>query len=251
MAVEPAYSAAHSPKECLVHCKLTTRHAPPRRPTLRQPVIGLLALAVLAGCTRQVAVKGDWIEGVAHQGGFANILVVGVSPDVNARCAFEQSMTANLRSDTVKATTSCAAMGTKTPLTRENVEQAVAKVGADAVVATSLVDFSAGAKEGGSADARGGGYYKATDIGYASYYGAIGGFGAYGVPVVYAEFETAPSVFSVSGTVHLSTRVFETIDAALVYALDTKAKNLQSREMALAAITPEIVASLRDEGLLR
>lgn len=233
-----------------MHCNLTTGLAP-SRPALLRPIVGFLFITALAGCTRQVVVKGDWTEGVTHPSGFANILVVGISPDINARCAFEQSMTANLRSGTVKATTSCAAMGTKTPLTRENVEQAVAKIGADAVVATSLVDFTAGAKEGGSADARGGGYYKATGFGYESYYGAYGGFGAYGVPVVYGEFETAPSVFSVSGTVHLSTRVFETTDAALVYGLDTKAKNLQSREMALAAVTPEIVETLRDDGLLR
>ncbi len=232
-----------------MHRKATIRVAPP---TLLRPVLALLLIASLVGCTRQVAVKGDWTEGVARKGGFTNILVVGVSPDINARCAFEQSMTANLRSNTVKATTSCAAMGTKTPLTRENVELAVAKIGADAVLATSLIDSSVKAKEGGSADARGGGYYKATGVGYATpYYGGYGGFGAYGVPVVYAEFETAPSVFSISGTAHIATNVFETSGAELIYSLDTKAKNLQSREMALAEITPAIVERLRKDGLIR
>ncbi len=234
-----------------MHRKATTR--PVLSPsTLLRPVCALLVIAALAGCTRQVAVKGDWTEGVARKGGFTNILVVGVSPDINARCAFEQSMTANLRSNTVKATTSCAAMGTKTPLTRENVELAVAKIGADAVLATSLIDSSVKAKEGGSADARGGGYYKATGVGYATpYYGGYGGFGAYGVPVVYAEFETAPSVFSISGTAHIATNVFETSGAELIYSLDTKAKNLQSREMALAEITPAIVERLLRDGLVR
>ncbi len=232
-----------------MHRKATIRVAPP---TLLRPVLALLLIASLVGCTRQVAVKGDWTEGVARKGGFTNILVVGVSPDINARCAFEQSMTANLRSNTVKATTSCAAMGTKTPLTRENVELAVAKIGADAVLATSLIDSSVKAKEGGSADARGGGYYKATGVGYATpYYGGYGGFGAYGVPVVYAEFETAPSVFSISGTAHIATNVFETSGAELIYSLDTKAKNLQSREMALAEITPAIVERLLRDGLVR
>ncbi len=234
-----------------MHRQTTTRPAPPS-PALFWPALALLVIAALAGCTRQVAVKGDWTEGVARKGGFTNILVVGVSPDINARCAFEQSMTANLRSNTVKATTSCAAMGTKTPLTRENVELAVAKIGADAVLATSLIDSSVKAKEGGSADARGGGYYKATGVGYATpYYGGYGGFGAYGVPVVYAEFETAPSVFSISGTAHIATNVFETSGAELIYSLDTKAKNLQSREMALAEITPAIVERLLRDGLVR
>lgn len=222
---------------------------------LRPMVLALVAGAAIAGCTRQVAVKGDWVEGASRRSTFTNILVVGVSPDVNARCAFEQSMTGSLRSNGVKATMSCAAMGTRTPLTRENVELAVAKTGADAVLATRLIDSSVQAKEGGSADARGGGYYKATDIGYANvyydrYYG-VGGFGAYGVPVVYAEFETAPSVFSISGTAHIGTNVFETANATMVYSMDTKAKNLQSREAALAEITPAIADQLLKDGLIR
>ncbi len=206
----------------------------------------LLAAGYLGGCTRPVVVDGAFSEGVARSGGFANLLVVGVSPDVNQRCAFEYSMTANLRSDSVKATASCALMSTKEPITRQAIEQVVATLGADAVLATSLVDYSAVAREGGSADARGGGYYKATDIGYANGY-----WGAYGVPVVYAEFQTAPSVFSISGTARISSRLFETRGATLVYSLDTKAKNLQSREMALAGITPAIADQLRRDGLLR
>lgn len=206
----------------------------------------LLAAGCLGGCTRPVVVDGAFSEGVARSGGFANLLVVGVSPDVNQRCAFEYSMTANLRSDSVKATASCALMSTKEPITRQAIEQVVATLGADAVLATSLVDYSAVAREGGSADARGGGYYKATDIGYANGY-----WGAYGVPVVYAEFQTAPSVFSISGTARISSRLFETRGATLVYSTDTKAKNLQSREMALAGITPAIADQLRRDGLLR
>ncbi len=206
----------------------------------------LLVAGCLVGCTRPVVVDGAFSEGVARSGGFANILVVGVSPDVNQRCAFEYSMTANLRSDSVKATASCALMSTKEPITRQAIEQVVATLGADAVLATSLVDYSAVAREGGSADARGGGYYKATDIGYANGY-----WGAYGVPVVYAEFQTAPSVFSISGTARISSRLFETRGATLVYSLDTKAKNLQSREMALAGITPAIADQLLRDGLLR
>lgn len=132
-------------------------------------------------------------------------------------------------------------MGTKVPLTRGNVEQAVAKVGADAVLATSLVNFSAKAKEGGSADARGAAYYKATDIDHI-----------FGTTVVTAELVTAPSVFSVAGTaVRITTNLFETSGAALVYSLDTKAKNLQSREMALAEITPAIAERLLKDGLVR
>ena len=225
---------------------------PPASP-IRKPfvlAIALLATGILAGCARQMAlgvdVDGAYTPGIARTDGFANILVVGVSPDINQRCAFEQAMAANLRSGTVKATMSCSVMSTKEPITREGIEKAVATLGADAVLATTLVDSSARVKEGGSADARGGGYYKATGIGYD-----YGYYGAYGVPVVYAEFETAPSVFSISGTARLSSRLFETRGASLVYTVETKAKNLPSRELALAEITPAIAERLQKDGLVR
>ncbi len=217
-----------------------TAHIAPS-PTARfWPVLALLAAGCLSGCAGQVAVDGAWTEGIAHTGGFANILVVGVSPDVNQRCAFEQAMAANLRSDSVKATMSCSVMSDGQPLTREGVEHAVAKIGADAVLATSLIASTAKAKEGGSADARGGAYYKATDIDYV-----------FGVTVVSAEFVTAPSVFSITGTAELSSRLFETRNATVVYTLVTKAKNLPSREMAIAQITPAIADRLLKDGLLR
>jgi len=222
------------------------RNASPANGARLVPVAIFVAAVSLAGCARQVAVDGSYNPGAARNGSFANLLVVGVSPDTNQRCAFEQALAANLRSDTVKATMSCSVMSTGEPLTREGVEKAIGALGADAVLATSLVVSTAKVKEGGSADARGGGYYKATDIGYD-----YGYWGAYGVPVVYGEFETAPSVFSISGTVELVTRVFETGNATLIYTLTTKAKDLPSRSMALAEITPEIAERLQREGLLR
>ncbi|MSR08475.1 MAG: hypothetical protein EXR82_02930 [Gammaproteobacteria bacterium] len=209
-------------------------------------VIALLAAGLLSGCSRSVVVDGSFNQGATRVGGYSNILVVGMSPDVNGRCAFEQALAAVLRSATVKATMSCSVLNTKEPLTREAVEGAVASLGADAVLATTLIASTQKAREGGSADARGGGYYKATDFGYD-----YGFYGAYGVPVVYGEFVTAPSVFSITGTARLATRLFKADDATIVYTLVTKAKNLSSREMAIAEIAPAIAARLSSDGLIR
>lgn len=214
--------------------------------TLLQPVLVLVAAALLGGCSRQVVVDGSFSEGVPRTGDFSNVLVVGVSPDPNVRCAFEQALASDLRSGAVKATMSCMVMNTKEPLTRESVEHAVASIGADAVLATSLVGSSAKAESGGSADSRGGGYYKPIGYGYDAGY-----WGYYGVPTVYGEFEVAPPVFSISGAVELSTRLFETRDATLIYTLVVKAKNLDSRENAIAEIAPAIANKFVQEGLIR
>ncbi len=102
-------------------------HRAPRASGPSGLIVILAALVGLAGCTGNVAVDGNWAEGTARRGGFANLLVVGVSPDYNQRCAFEQSMAYSLRSSTVQVTTSCAVLGISEPLTRDAVVAAVKK----------------------------------------------------------------------------------------------------------------------------
>lgn len=227
-------------------CRTTDLHQRFFRSRVLMPALTMALAASLAGCASSIKLKAEWSESVTDGPVFSNLLVVGVSPDRNVRCAFERALAGALRSDTVKATASCAVMAVDEKLSREAVVEIVKSTGADAVIATSLVNVKAGAKEGGSRDARGGGYYKPTAYGYD-----YGYYGAFGVPVVYGEFETAPSVFSVSGAAELATNVYETRSAEKVYGMDTKAKNLESRGMALALITPRIAERLRDDGLVR
>jgi hypothetical protein len=88
--------------------------------------------------------------------------------------------------------------------------------------------------------------YKATDAGYATSY-----YGAYGIPVVYGEFQTAPSITTVTGAVRVVTKVYETRGATLVYTVETKAKNLESRDSGLASVAESIAKRLRREKLIR
>jgi len=207
-----------------------------------------LALTIMAGCVAQpVTSTGVWGEGVPHNQTFSKLLVVAVTPDINQRCAFERDLADDLRSATVAARSSCEELGAeKEPLTLESIERAVASYGADAVLATRLVDSSMGLKEGGTRETQGDAYYKPIGMGYD-----MGYWGAYGVPVVYGQFETAPSVITLQGTVHITTTVFETRGATPVYIIDTQATNLQSREQSLTEIVPRITNRLRQDRLVR
>ena len=102
-------------------------------------------------------------------------------------------------------------------------------------------------KEGGSRDTRGSAMYKATDAGYAT--GYYGGYGTYGVPVIYGEFATAPPLTTVQDEVRVSSRFYETRDKTLIYTLDTHARNLESTDVALSDIATAIANQLRREGL--
>jgi hypothetical protein len=216
-----------------------------RRPPVK-PLLALLLATGLAACAPQVSVKSGPTDAATGRHTYERIMVVGVSPDVNQRCAFERFMVSQLATEKTVVFASCNAVKTKDPLTRESLEEAVAAQKPDAVLATILVSRDYGLKEGHGRDDRGDASYKATDYGWASGY-----YGIYGVPVVYGEFRTLPSITTLQGEVHVSSRLFETSGATVVYTLDTVAKNLESREEALARIATPIAERLRRDGLTR
>ena len=133
-------------------------------------------------------------------------------------------------------------MAAKEPLTRENVERAAASVQADAVLATRLVSSGTGHGEGSGEDTRGVSVYKATDFAY----------GAYGMPVTYVDFQTAPPLTSLTSSLHVVTQLYETHCATLIYTVDTitKSQEIDSTEGTLAAITAPTADRLRRAGLI-
>ena len=222
------------------------------RPAGRVAICALLCLfmAVLSAGSAQArsTVKGTWQEGATRNQAFTRVLVVGVSPNVNQRCAFEFFMASRLKSESVQAIRSCDAVKEKTPLTVESIEQAVVAAQADAVLATSLVSRAVESKEGGSRDTRGNASYKATDAGYATGYGY---YGVYGVPVIYGEFVTAPAFSIAEGEARVSSTLYQTKDRAPVFKLQTHARKLESTDAALQEIAAAIADKLRKEGLTR
>jgi hypothetical protein len=202
----------------------------------------LTATVWLPGCAG-VSVKSAWQSGVPHDQTFARVLIVGVSPNYNVRCAFESVFASQLRSASTTVFSSCSAMNSAEPLTRENIERVVASVHADAVLATRLVSLNSGQQVGGSNDTRGDALYKSTDFGY----------GAYGMPVTYVEFQTAPPLTRITSSIHVVTKLYATRDATLLYTLDTETKSqeVDSTEATLITITAPIADRLRRDGLIR
>jgi hypothetical protein len=107
------------------------------RTTTVGPMLCLIGAALVSGCAQQPQVKGAWQDGAPRKQSFTKVLIVGVTPHVNQRCKFEAFMASQLRSESVKAVRSCDAATKKDPLTLESIEQAVASVQADAVLATN------------------------------------------------------------------------------------------------------------------
>jgi len=219
-----------------------------RHPHMKSTARALLFLSLLTfaawlcGCSG-VSVKGTWPDGAPRKQTYARLLVIGVSPDRDLRCAFESTFASQLKSPSTTVISSCDQMSATEPLTRENVERAAAAARADAVLATRLVSMKTGYGEGNGDDTRGDSRYKTTDFAY----------GAYGMPVAYMEFQTAQPLTSVTSSLHVVTRLYQTQGAALVYTIDTetKAREIDSTEATLMTITAPTADRLRGAGLIR
>jgi hypothetical protein len=223
------------------------------------PLLAILGVVCLSSCAQnQVKVESAWQDNAPRNQTFTRVLVVGASPDVDARCAFEWAMVAHVRSETVQAVASCDSMSLKEPLTRETIERAVAKLGADSVLATSLVAVKYSAQEGGGASTRGAGYYKAAESGPVAvvtgpYYGGYyGGYGVSDANVIYGSYQTAEPLTSITGQAHVSTHLYEAAGKTLVYSLDTrvKAQDLESHASGLAIVSAAVADRLRKDGLI-
>ena len=201
----------------------------------------LLGAGLLAAFPSHAQLKGGWSDGASRDHSFSRVLVVGLSPDLNQRCAFERSMAGQLRGEGTQAFVSCDAIPKDTPLSRESIEAAVAAKNADAALVTSLVSQSSQIAEGGTEDTRGMAMYKASD----AY------FGPYGGTVVAGMYHTAQPITNIQGDAHILSKLYETRGATTVYTLDTKVKHIESRGQVLAEITPPIAKKLRKEGLIR
>lgn len=133
-------------------------------------------------------------------------------------------------------------MKSKEPLTRANIERVVAAAHADAVLTTAVVTVKVGTQEGYTSP-----YYQVTGVGYVT-----GALGAYGVPVAFVQVETPEAIPTITGHIHLLTKLFDTQDATLVYSLDTKAKSddIESSPTAIASVAGLIGERLRRDGVI-
>ena len=216
--------------------------------------VALAGAGGLAGCAGRVTAEGNWQKDAVRGQAYQRILVVGLSPDYNARCAFEWSMVGVLKSEHTDAMPSCSRLKGDEQLTRENIVRVVTDTGADAVLTTVLVEKTYESQDGGSRDTRGTAGYKATgsELGTAYGYGPYS-YGAYGVPVtvIYGQFVTTAPLTSLSSNVTVTSMLYEAKAGASVYSVGVRSGDLHGRDSALATITPTIAGKLRQDGLVR
>ena len=132
-------------------------HRHPNSTAASASTLLLVSVTGLYGCAGNIKSTGAWQPSVPRSQSFSKLLIVGVSPNYDQRCAFEWALASHINDGSTQAFVSCDSMTSEIPLTRENIERVVASTKTDAVLATTLVAAKAGSQEGGSRDTRGSG----------------------------------------------------------------------------------------------
>jgi hypothetical protein len=212
-----------------------------RKKYVFESVLLLLSVTWLSGCVGGGSASSAWQTAAPHPP-FSRILIVGVSTDFNQRCDFEFAMSSQFSGNPPHPIVSCNSMTPTEQLTRANIERAVASVHADAVLTTAVVSVQTSEQKGEPTP-----YYQIVGQGYVT-----GPLGAYGIPVAFVQLETTTPLPTVSGDIHLITKLFDAKDATLLYSLDTQAKDnaLQSTESTMDDLTGQIGNRLRRDGVI-
>ena len=85
-----------------------------RLPALALPLLAA-GLALLAGCATHPSSKSSWEPGAVRGKTYSTILVVGVSPNLPQRCAYERILARRLRNEGTLVAASCDAIAPPSP----------------------------------------------------------------------------------------------------------------------------------------
>jgi hypothetical protein len=212
-----------------------------RRRYVFESAVLLVSVALISGCAGGGSASSAW-QAPKPYPVFSRILIVGVSTDINQRCDFEYAMASQFSGTQTKGIASCDSMTSKDLLTRANIERVVAAVGANAVLTVAVANVQVSSHKSEPVA-----YWQVTGVGYV-----VSPVGAYGVPVAFVDLKTTTPLPTVTGEVHLMTKLYDAKDASLVYSLDTqsKANASQSTTTTMLALSGQIGDRLHRDGVI-
>ena len=143
---------------------------------------------------------------------YRDILVVGITADLQMRQVFEEVLCVELRKRGVKATPSYTVSGPQTALSRAVIEQAVLATAVDTVLTARLVDLLKKSH---------------TDVGYTMTSRGVDSFVGFDTAgtVSYATFDLKPVEVTTSKTYALESNLFDTATQKLVWTGMTDSVN--------------------------
>jgi hypothetical protein len=204
-------------------------------------IFSLLVLSVITwGCGPTQKITGSWASPEATaKGPYNKVFVVVLSPNSTANYDIEAQMANTLISRGFKVLRSTDIFPPKfsitQDLTREQLTDAIAKRGCDAVLMLSLLD----SKEVESYNP--GTVYAPVNYGY---YGSYYGYYNHYYPAVYS-----PGYYSVDKTYYLETNLYDLKDDILLWSVQSEARNPKDINTWFKSYSNMLISHLKSKGL--
>lgn len=192
---------------------------------------GAMALCIgllLVSCGGRTKLNETWKDPAFKGGPVSNILVIGVTENERVRRTFEKKFIKALRATGARAFSSYAVLHVKGELQKEHVLAAVHKVGADAVLITSLVNVDETEV-----------FYRPPPIGYYDYYGRL-----------YGIVSNQNAMIGVDINVVMNTSLYDVKTEKLIWSTQADTKKARSKKELLEQLIAAVVKKLRQEKLL-
>ncbi len=188
----------------------------------------LCVLLVLASCGGRTRLTETWKDANFKSGPVSKILVIGVTENERVRRVFEKKFVRALKAAGADAYSSYAVLHIAGELKKEDVLAAVKKIGADAVLITSLVNVDQTEV-----------FYRPPSVGYYDAYGIL-----YGI----SSREHAMIGFDVN--VVMNTSLYDVRTEKLIWSTLAETKKAKSKKELLEQLIAAVVKQLRREKLL-
>jgi hypothetical protein len=192
----------------------------------------LLLLSSLTGCA-SVSLQDSWKDPGATTKQYRKLLIVGLAEKAQMRQVFEEVFASEAVKKGVVGIASYTITGVDTKPSRESLEKAVKKSGADAVVTTRLV-----------------GYKKDSDVRTGFVLTSHGTTAMYGVPVSYATFVHQPVEVTTSTKAAIETNLFDAETGLMVWSVTTRAVDPEGIITITRDVADIAIKALAKDGLL-
>ncbi|WP_306535183.1 hypothetical protein [Geobacter sp.] len=207
----------------------------------------LMLIVMQTGCA-SVSLVNSWKDAEAPAKQYRKLLVVGVANNNQMRQVFEEVFSDELRKMKLTAISSYTITGVEAKQSRESLEEAVRKTGADGVLITRLVNLKRNTttQTGFIMSDRG---FSHPDF-YDPVFMPTDLYGYYGATVSYATFEHRTVEVTTSTVATLQTNLFDAGTGRMVWLGTTSAVDPKGVITVSSKLSGVVIRALASQGLI-
>jgi hypothetical protein len=209
-------------------------------------------IALIAGCSSakknrsSIEVTGSWVNKEKASGkSYNSVFILVLTENLETRTVLENDLANAAKTNGIKAVKSLAVFGpvtaTKDTAVIASLMRKIKEKECETILTVSLVDSKSETKY-----IPGSSYSYNPMAYYGPYYGTFAGYYSYAATSFYS-----PGYYNTNSTYYLETNLYDAIDQAILFSIQTKAMNPPEINKASTQFTTTLIDELKKNGLLK